>query len=77
MTSTEITISDKLRAILDKCDLRDGSFVKQLPNWYGREMTDAGRKKMLRLLQKYSSFIPDYQQLYNQVIDEQVSKMIP
>lgn len=77
MTATERTISDRLRAIPSKHDMKDGAFINQLRNWYDRDMSNAGRKMLLRLLQKYSGSIPDSQQLYNQIIDEELNKMAP
>lgn len=73
MTATELTISQKLGAI-KVSDHRDGSFINQLPNWKDRDMTHEGRRMLLRLLQKY---VPDHQQLYNAVIDEQLNRMAP
>lgn len=78
MTSSERNIADRLASVTIPWDsTRDKVFIKQLPNWYERNMTEAGRSYMLRLLQKYSTQIPDHSELHSACVMEQLSKLAP
>lgn len=67
MTDLEKVIT----AALTQCSFTPGSFdkkfVKQLPNWWTRELTERGRETMIRLLHKYRRQIPEYQDICNEL----------
>jgi hypothetical protein len=41
----------------------DKKFVRQLPKWKDREMTEKGRKLLIALVQKYRRQIPGYEKI--------------
>lgn len=76
MTTAERNIADRLMGITPYV-ARDRVFIAQLPNWYTRDMTESGKAKMLRLLEKFQQRIPDYHVLRSAYINEQLSKLAP
>jgi len=73
MTATEIKVANALL----QCTFLPGSFdkrfVKQLPNWQDREMTEKGRAMMLKLFQKYRRQIRNYEELLLEVYPDSFS----
>jgi len=63
MTTTELRVA----SALTRCRFLPGSFdkrfVNQLSNWIDRDMTEAGKRKMIELLHKYRRQIPNYKEL--------------
>lgn len=64
MTSIEV----RCARALSTCSFLPGCFdkrwVKQLPKWQNREMTEKGRALLLKLVQKYRRQIPNHLYLY-------------
>lgn len=63
-----MTLEEKILANeLMKCSFLPGSFdkkfVKQLPNWYSKPMTQKGKKTLVDLFHKYKRQISDYKSL--------------
>lgn len=63
MTVTERHIASALSQVTFLPGSFDKRFVKQLPNWLEREMTEKGRDKMIALFHKYRRQIPNYEKL--------------
>jgi len=67
MTPAEIAIAKSLL----RCTFLPGSFdkrfVRQLPGWFDRPMTEKGRALMVKLLYKYRRQIPRYAELNEQL----------
>lgn len=63
MSLTERNIANALSQVSFLPGSFDKRFVKQLPNWLEREMTEKGRVKMIELLHKYRRQIPNYEKL--------------
>ena len=63
MTVTERHIARALSMVTFIPGSFDKRFVKQLPNWLEKEMTEKGRAKMIELLHKYRRQIPNYEKL--------------
>jgi hypothetical protein len=65
------TIERKIASALISCSFLPGSFdkrfIRQLPNWENREMTEKGREKMIELLHKYRRQIPNHVALKNEL----------
>jgi hypothetical protein len=73
MTSSEYAIAQALMGIKIR-DVTDQGFVNQLKNWYNRDMTTEGYERMIRLLDRHRSSIPDYESLKSASVTEQIQK---
>lgn len=76
MTPAERAIADALASV-DVGYARDRVFIAQLNAWHDRDMTGPGKAKMIRLLDRYKSMIPDYYQLRSNYMDEQLNNLTP
>lgn len=63
MTAIELKICNRLQFCRFLPATFDKRFVKQLPNWREREMTEKGRSMMIKLFHKYRRQISDYNSL--------------
>lgn len=63
MTLTERHIAEALSNVTFLPGSFDKRFVKQLPNWLEREMTEKGRARMIAIFHKYRRQIPNYEKL--------------
>jgi hypothetical protein len=70
MTSTERKIATALMFCTFLPGCFDKRFVKQLPKWNDRDMTEKGRAKMIELLHKYRRQIPNYTTLKNELLKQ-------
>lgn len=63
MTSLEAKIANALLRCSFQAGSADKRFVKQLPNWAKRTMTEKGKAFMITLLHKYRRQIKNYDEL--------------
>lgn len=70
MTAIEIKIANALKFCTFLPGSFDKRFVKQLPNWIDREMTENGSAYMIKLFHKYHRQIPNYTELSNELTNQ-------
>lgn len=71
MTVTEKLIADKLSK-LGSTNFKESTFIRQLPNWHSRDMTDKGRDYLLRIFNRYKELIPEHAEIMEQYLNEKV-----
>lgn len=74
MTPVEKKIHDRLKQITPS-DFKDEHFIADMERFRGRAMNPKGHDRMLELIKKYRKQVPEWLELRDQAVQEEIDSL--